>query len=134
MMSLESCTKRPNSMHPRNSCQSSKRTRRKIHQGSRREAEIMALVQMIIRRCFRKSETRLDDRVRFINPANEYASVYRFGSMNPCRTFNFLPISESQRRGRPSKNFSISESKSNDWNVHSNDLWSISGFNSKAYF
>ena len=121
LMFLQFCTKSPNSIHSRNLDHSPRRTQRKIHQGPRREVELTTLVQIIIRRCFTNSTTRLDVRVRFINPINAPESFFLFGRIKPCCRSNFLPVPESQRRGRASKNFSRSLSSSNESNVHINE-------------
>jgi hypothetical protein len=119
-------------MHRRNLCQSPRRTRRKVHQGPRRDVASTTLVQIIIRRCFTKSWTRLDDKVRFINPINALDSFLSFGLMKPCWVFVVASRSALQSAGMPSKNSSSSLSSSKDSNVHNNEAWSIPGFSLRA--
>jgi hypothetical protein len=69
VMLCQFCTKSPNSMHPKNQCQSL-RTYDKIHYGAilGKDVTLRALVQIIIQHCFMLSETKLDNKVWFINP------------------------------------------------------------------
>ncbi|KAI0271109.1 hypothetical protein BGY98DRAFT_1007382 [Russula aff. rugulosa BPL654] len=71
-------------MHPTSPSQSPKRTRRKICERSRREVdfESMALVKIVIRRCFTNSLTRLDDRVRSISPIKAFVRFALFVTVN----------------------------------------------------
>src|SRR6267154_5457265 len=112
------CAKIPNSTHRRNLCQSSRRTRRKNRQSPKRCVVRMTLVQIVIRFCFTDSETRLDDKVRFINSANSFAKILAFGLMKSRKAFG--TALELQRPIRPSKNSCSSPSSSKDLNVHNN--------------
>ena len=125
--------KSPNSVLSKSSCQSPKKTRRNTRKGLRREVDSvsMILVTIIIRRSFTNS---LDSRARSISAIKAFDSFSLFGSMNLFCSSNFLPVSELQRRARPSKYFSYSVSSSNDSNVDNNTRRSISGFSLKTYF
>src|SRR5260221_9230465 len=115
-MSFQFFTKSPKSMQLKNFCQSPRRTRRKIHQGPRRDVTSTTFVQILIRRRFTDSEIRSDDTVRFIKSINALEKVLS------CRLIKLSwavgSAFEPQRPGMPSKNCSNSLSSVKESNVH----------------
>ena len=63
---------------------------------------LLRVRQIVIRFCFTNSETRLDDKVQFINSINSFDNIFLCSLMKSCKASG--TAFELQRPRRPSEN------------------------------